>query len=128
MKNALCASQRESILRIAAASPLIRPADIDFNTEQIIETIKKADGIRADYLALPELCLTGATLGALYDFDVILKAASDALLTICKAVQWKRLRKNSRASSIRPERLISESRRIPTGIRHRAASSTQISA
>lgn len=87
MTNALCASQKENMLRIAAASPSIRPADIDFNTEQIIETIKKADGLCVDYLALPELCLTGATLGALYDFDVILKAASDALLTICKAVR-----------------------------------------
>lgn len=87
MANALCVFQKESMLRLAAASPRVSPCNIEANTKAIIEAIKQADEARADYLALPELCLTGATLGALYEYDATLKAASDALLVICKAVR-----------------------------------------
>ncbi len=86
MFNAQCLSQEQNKLRLAAASPQVMPGDIRFNTKAVIEAIRRAESVRADYLVLPEMCLTGATLGALYEYDTILSAAADALIEICAAV------------------------------------------
>ena len=49
-------------LKVAAATPDIRVADPDYNTEQIIECMQKANTEHAKLLVLPELCLmTGYT-------------------------------------------------------------------
>lgn len=50
-------------LKVAAATPDIRVADPDYNTEQIIECMQKANTEHAKLLVLPELCLTGYTCG-----------------------------------------------------------------
>lgn len=87
MYNAVRMYQEQRPLRLAAASPRVVPGDVRANTEAVIQCIRQADAARADYLALPALCLTGATLGALYTYDALLKAASGALEAICCAVR-----------------------------------------
>ena len=58
-------------LKVAAATPDIRVADPDYNTEQIIECMQKANTEHAKLLVLPELCLTGYTCGDLFTKGVI---------------------------------------------------------
>lgn len=87
MYNAVRVFQEQRQLRLCAASPRVVPGDVRANTEAVIRCIRKADGLRADYLSLPALCLTGATLGALYAYDALLNAASRALEDICRAVR-----------------------------------------
>ena len=91
MFNAQCLSQDQNVLRLAAASPRIMPGDVAFNTQAVIEAVRRAESVRADYLALPEMCLTGVTLGALYDYDTILNAAADALLELCEALRMTKV-------------------------------------
>ena len=52
-------------LKVAAATPDIRVADPDYNTEHIIECMQKANTEHAKLLVLPELCLTGYTCGVI---------------------------------------------------------------
>ena len=91
MYSAQRVSQEQNVLRLCAASPSVMPGDVAYNKNSIIDTIRKADALRADYLVLPEMCLTGVTLGALYAFDTVLQAASEALREICSAVCMTRV-------------------------------------
>jgi predicted amidohydrolase len=65
MQQALHSYAASNRVRLAAASPEITLSDVSKNAAAVIECILKADAISADYLMLPELCLTGATLGTL---------------------------------------------------------------
>lgn len=87
MSNALSFSADARPLRLCAASPGIVLGDVKKNTRAIIEAIRRAESLEADYLALPELCLTGATLGPLYEQPLLLSAAQEALREICMAVR-----------------------------------------
>ena len=52
-------------LKVAAATPDIRVADPDYNTEQIIECMQKANTEHAKLLVLPELCRSLFTKGVI---------------------------------------------------------------
>ncbi len=91
MNNAQRLSQEQNVLRLAAASPRVMPGDIAYNTQAIIAAIRRAQSERADYLVLPEMCLTGTTLGALCAYDTVLNAAADALKEICEAVRMTKV-------------------------------------
>ena len=87
MANTLLAMGYAAPLRLASASPEIIPGDPAANAEAVIRTIKRAEEAGADYLALPELCLAGATLGSLLESDVILDASRAALARVCEATR-----------------------------------------
>ena len=72
-------------LKVAAATPDIRVADPDYNTEQIIECMQKANTEHAKLLVLPELCLTGYTCGDLFLQRPLLKKAEQGLIQIAEA-------------------------------------------
>ena len=71
-------------LKVAAATPDIRVADPDYNTEQIIECMQKANTEHAKLLVLPELCLTGYTCQDLFLQERLLQGAKDALMKLVK--------------------------------------------
>lgn len=71
-------------LKVAAATPDIRVADPDYNTEQIIECMQKANTEHAKLLVLPELCLTGYTCGDLFLQKALLDGAISGLNRIRK--------------------------------------------
>lgn len=71
--------------RIALAIPKIRVADCDFNADQIIELVQKAERQNVDVLLFPELCLTGYTAADLFQQETLLKKSSDALQRIIDA-------------------------------------------
>ena len=75
---------KHGFLKVAAATPDIRVADVEFNTAKICEAISEACEQKAKIIVFPELCVTGYTCGDLFTQDVLLKAAKDALVKIAE--------------------------------------------
>ena len=63
---------KHGFVKVAAATPDIRVADVAYNTEKIREDIAEACGNGAKILVFPELCVTGYTCGDLFTHDVLL--------------------------------------------------------
>ena len=77
----------DGFVKVAAASPVIRLADCDYNAERVIETIKKADALGAKVLVFPELTLTGVSCYDLITHRVILEGAKKALDKVIDATK-----------------------------------------
>ena len=69
-------------LRIGAAVPLLRVADIDFNVKAIIEAVRKARDEGVQILVFPEMAITGYTLGDLVQHQALLSKAEKGLRAI----------------------------------------------
>jgi NAD+ synthase (glutamine-hydrolysing) len=70
---------KESFLRLAAACPEVRLADVGENSERIKELYDSAEAQGASLVAFPELSLTGYTLGDLVQQSSLLHQAEDGL-------------------------------------------------
>ena len=57
---------RQGFVKVAAATPDIRVADVRYNTEKICEAIEAAADERAKIVVFPELCITGYTCEDLF--------------------------------------------------------------
>ncbi|MBN1188993.1 MAG: NAD(+) synthase [Dehalococcoidales bacterium] len=66
-------------LRIAAAVPLLKVAEIDYNVESILEMIKQAFEEGVQVVAFPEMSITGYTLGDLVQQQALLNKAEKGL-------------------------------------------------
>ena len=73
---------KHGFIKVAAATPDIRVADVDYNKEKICALIREACNEGAKIIVFPELCVTGYTCGDLFTQDILLKAAKEALLEI----------------------------------------------
>ena len=76
---------KDGFVKVAAASPVIRVADTEYNAERIIDCINEADAQGVNVLVFPELCITGCSCRDLFTHDVLLSGARDALLRILEA-------------------------------------------
>lgn len=85
MPSALRAVGLSAPVRLAAAVPTLTLCDPMRNADAVIRTILRAEELKTDYLALPELCLTGATAGAMLRHPLILQETLSALRKICDA-------------------------------------------
>jgi Predicted amidohydrolase len=65
--------------KIAAAVPLVKVADCDYNIEQIITLTKEASQKNVSLLAFPELSITGYTCADLFHQRVLLEESEKAL-------------------------------------------------
>ena len=76
---------KNGFVKVAAASPVIRVADADYNAERVIEVIRSAarEGVRV--LVFPELTLTGCSCYDLFTHRVLLDGAREALLRVAEA-------------------------------------------
>jgi NAD+ synthase (glutamine-hydrolysing) len=72
-------SRELGYLRIAAAVPQLRIADVDFNVKSIIELMRKARQQGVQVLCFPEMAVTGYTLGDLVQQQALLKKAETGL-------------------------------------------------
>ena len=72
-------------VRVGAAANELRVSDCIFNKEKIIEIIKAAEKKSVEFLAFPELCITGYTCGDLFLKDTLLRGAKEALINIAEA-------------------------------------------
>ncbi|OJV86043.1 MAG: NAD(+) synthase [Bacteroidia bacterium 44-10] len=70
-------------LRVAAASPKLKVADCDYNTEEIKRVIEQAQREDVQILCFPELCLTAYSCGDLF-FQKALQ--QKALESLCKLI------------------------------------------
>ena len=75
---------KNGFVKVAAATPDIRVADVEFNTQNIINVMEEAQKNGAKILVFPELCVTGYTCSDLFDHSVLLKASRKELLEIAE--------------------------------------------
>ena len=76
------AGSNDGFLRVAAATPKIRVADVAGNVAAILEAVGAVADAGARALVLPELCLTGYTCGDLFHDRTLLRACEVALAGI----------------------------------------------
>ncbi len=74
----------EDFIKIAAATPKVRPAAVEANLESMLRLAAEADAAKADILLFPELSLTGYTCADLFYMPDLLSAAEDALSKFVK--------------------------------------------
>ena len=70
---------KNGFIKVAAAAPVIRVCDCDYNADRVIETMEKAEKLGVKVLAFPALTLTGATCRDLFRHRVLLDGAKAAL-------------------------------------------------
>ncbi len=80
---------KQGFVKVAAATPDIRVADVAYNTEKICEAIEAAYESHAKIVVFPELCVTGYTCSDLFLQDVLLEAAKEALFRIAEYTKGK---------------------------------------
>ena len=78
---------KNGFVKVAAASPVIRVADADWNAERVIEVIRDADAKGVRILTFPELTLTGCSCYDLFTHRVLLDGAKTALLRVAEATE-----------------------------------------
>ena len=72
---------KHGFIKVAAASPMIRVADADYNADRVIECMESAAKKGVKLLVFPELTLTGRCYD-LISHRVLLDGARDALVRI----------------------------------------------
>ena len=77
----------DGYLKVAAITPNVRVADVEFNCNEICKCIEEADGKKVKLMVFPELCITGYTCQDLFFQDRLLEATKEALLKIAKHSQ-----------------------------------------
>ncbi|MBQ3041318.1 MAG: NAD(+) synthase [Clostridia bacterium] len=73
---------KDGFIKVKAVSPSIEVGNVAFNKSEIIKEIKKAEGEGVKILVLPELSLTGVTIGDMSNNSVILSACEKELSNI----------------------------------------------
>jgi NAD+ synthase (glutamine-hydrolysing) len=68
-------SQDLGFLRVGAAAPVLRVADVDFNVAAIVDILNRARGEGVQVVTLPEMALTGYTIGDLVHHAALLTKA-----------------------------------------------------
>lgn len=69
-------------LRVAAATPLLRVADCEFNVERQLALLRRAESEGVQLLVFPELAITGYTCGDLFHQPILQRGAVEALLRL----------------------------------------------
>lgn len=73
---------KQGFVKVAAVTPDIRVADVEFNKEQICRKTDEAAASGAKIIVFPELCVTGYTCSDLFTQDVLLDHAREVLTEI----------------------------------------------
>ena len=53
-------------VNVAAAVPMVKVADVEYNVQQVESIIAQAEGRGVEVIVFPELCLTGYTCQDLF--------------------------------------------------------------
>ena len=70
---------KHGYVRAAALTPVIRVADCEYNTQQVLEGMKEAFAKKAKVAVFPEMCLTGYTCNDLFLQEVLINGALEGL-------------------------------------------------
>lgn len=76
---------KDGFIKVSAVTTPVRPADVVFNVEQIIDALKDEFENKSKIVVFPDLCITGATCGDLYMQKALLEAAQAGLAGIAEA-------------------------------------------
>ena len=76
---------KNGFIKVAAAAPVIKVCDCDYNADRVIETMEKAEKLGVKILVFPALTLTGATCRDLFRHRVLLDGAERALSRVIAA-------------------------------------------
>ncbi len=71
------------LIRVGAASPRVKVADVSYNIEQIKTLVDRAEADDVSLLAFPELSITGYTCGDLFGQSLLIRAAEEGVLDLC---------------------------------------------
>ena len=71
--------EKYGFIRVSAASPRVKVADVAYNTAQCRACIDRAEADGVSILVLPELCISGYTCGDLFLQKVLVERSWDAL-------------------------------------------------
>lgn len=80
---------KHGFVKVAAAAPNIKVADVEYNTEQICNLIKLAEEKKVKVFVFPELCLTGYTCKDLFTQEILLQEAKKALFKVAEFTKEK---------------------------------------
>ncbi len=75
---------KDGFIKVAACTPEVRVADVDFNVEKIIQQIEQCKEQSVKIAVFPELCITGYTCQDLFFQDILIDNALKGLLKIVK--------------------------------------------
>lgn len=75
------------MIKVGAAVPVLKVADTDFNSDEIIRIIKESEKEETGVLLFPELCITGYSCGDLFYQDQLYNKQLEALENITKATE-----------------------------------------
>lgn len=70
-------------VKVCAATPKIKVADVKFNTKEIINCIFESSKKGSRITVFPELCITGYTCADLFNQSVLISAVEKAVKDIC---------------------------------------------
>ena len=74
-------------IRVAAAVPSVRVADVTFNVQQIISSLRKAEEAQASLVVFPELSVTAYTCADLFAQNLLLEEAEKGVAAIAAATK-----------------------------------------
>lgn len=74
-------------VKVAAVTPEVRVADVEFNKKEIVKKIGEAGANGAEVIVFPELCITSYTCGDLFLQKTLLSSAVEALVYIRQFVR-----------------------------------------
>lgn len=80
---------KQGFVKVAAATPNIRVADVEHNTQEICRLIDDIAVQGAKVAVFPELCVSGYTCGDLFTQEILLKEARNALHKIASYTSGK---------------------------------------
>ena len=69
-------------VKVAAAVPAVKVADVDYNVQQIESIVAQAEGRGVEVIVFPELCITGYTCQDLFKEQLLLDRAESAIITL----------------------------------------------
>ena len=69
-------------VKVAAAVPAVKVADVEYNVQQIESLIAQAEGRDIEVMVLPELCMTGYTCQDLFKEQALLDRAEQGVMRL----------------------------------------------
>ncbi|HML36820.1 MAG TPA: nitrilase-related carbon-nitrogen hydrolase, partial [Bacillota bacterium] len=75
------------LVRAAAVTPVLKVANPDFNTEEIIKCAREADKNGAGIILFPELCISGYSCGDLFYQEFLYNRSMEGLKRIAEATK-----------------------------------------
>ena len=69
-------------VKVAAAVPAVKVADVEYNVQQIESLIAQAEGRGIEVMVLPELCMTGYTCQDLFREQALLDRAEESVMVL----------------------------------------------